>query len=310
MTKSIHSFILLALFAPLACDDDTSLEALSVDADDPAASVGAAQPAGARSRAFEIHEDGESLADRIVAVVEADAETTIYFSRGDADVDGHFPVDVTILGRDGGFDYGGLVTSQQATPLELYLAVAADDAPVPEALQRAHDWQIAAEGRPAATPRPLAIPGADPLAAFEDILHTDQSDFTCLSWANFQSYMGSRFAGAPGRVQELGSATGSATIYNPHPSSWYPDSHVDMVACNYESSSSPGYNDVIHAELCHVRGFGGALTTNCGQADLDDGYYLRRIYGPISEYRQYKINVDPVSAASLQSYSGIVKRDA
>ncbi|MCY1004400.1 hypothetical protein OV079_02215 [Nannocystis pusilla] len=158
MTKSIHSFILLALFAPLACDDDTSLAALSVDVDDPVASVDAAQPAGARSRAFEIHEDGESLEDRIVAVVEADAETTIYFSRGDADVDGHFPVDVTILGRDGGFDYGGLVTSQQATPLELYLAVAADDAPVPEALQRAHDWQIAAEGRPALAPRPSRSP--------------------------------------------------------------------------------------------------------------------------------------------------------
>ncbi|MFY0533430.1 hypothetical protein [Nannocystis pusilla] len=124
---------------------------------------------------------------------------------------------MTILGRDGGFDYGGLITSRQATPLELYLAVAPDDVPVPEALQLAHDWQITVEGRPDLAPRPLAVPGADPLAAFEDILHTDQSDFTCLSWANFQSYMGSRFAGAPGRVQELGSATGSATIYNPHP---------------------------------------------------------------------------------------------
>ncbi|MFY0533429.1 hypothetical protein [Nannocystis pusilla] len=82
MTKSIHSFAFLALLAPLACD---------VDAADPAASVGPALPLGARSRAFEIREDGRSRAEQIVAVVEADAETTIYFSRGDADVDGHTP---------------------------------------------------------------------------------------------------------------------------------------------------------------------------------------------------------------------------
>lgn len=309
MTRTIQSFLFLALFAPLACDDDASLEALAVDAEDLAAPAADARPASARSPAFEIREDGRSREDQIVAAVEVDADTTIYFSRGDADDDGSFPVDVTILGRDGGFDYGGLLTSQQATPLELYLAVAADDAPVPEALQLAHDRQLAAEGRPGAALRPLAVPGSDPLAAFEDILHTDESDFTCLSWANFQSYMGSRFAGAPGRVQELGSATGSATIYNPHPSYWYPNSHVDMVACNYKSSDSPGYNDEIRAELCHVRGLGGALTTNCGGSNLDDGYYLRRIYGPIFEYRQYKITVDPLSAASLQSYSGIVKRD-
>ncbi len=83
-----------------------------------------------------------------------------------------------------------------------------------------------------------------------------------------------------------------------------------MVACNYDSSTSAAYNDRIHAELCYVRGLGGALTTNCGHAILDYGYYIRRIYGPISYHRRYLINVDPLSAAALQSYSGIVKRDA
>src|SRR5690606_19380978 len=76
--------------------------------------------------ALEILMDGDPRPDRLIAAVEADPDTTIYFAQGEEDEDGRFVVDVMIHGRDGGFDYGGLLTSGQATPLELYLALTAD----------------------------------------------------------------------------------------------------------------------------------------------------------------------------------------
>ena len=301
-----------ALTAPLGCDDIgvDDLEILEEEGDDDALQVNAqldedAGPGAAEEVAFTILEDGEPNDDKLLAVVEADPDTTIYFVQDDPDEDGRFAVDVTIHGRDGGFDYGALLTAQEHTPLELYLALADDDMPVPAELELAHEWQVEVSRPGAGAPRDLssAVPG--PQAAFADHRTTGKSSFTCLSWSNFQSYMGSRFVGAPGRSELLDSAVGAKTIY----SGWWPTSHVDMVACNYDSSKSAAYNDQIDAELCHVRGLGGPLTYNCYHSILDDGYYLRRIYGPIASLRQYEVRVDPRSAAALQSYSGIVKRN-
>ncbi|MGB1013350.1 MAG: hypothetical protein ACPG4T_04380 [Nannocystaceae bacterium] len=290
-------------------DDDN---AVRVDAqpDDDADADADASPEASEDVVFNILEDDESTNDKLLAVVQADPDTKIYFVQDDSDEDGRFAVDVTIHGRDGGFDYGALLTVEEHTPLELYLALTDEDTQVPAELELAHEWQVEVERPGASAPRDLsaAVPG--PQGAFADHLVTGKSSFTCLSWSNFQTYMGSRFASAPGRSELLDSAVGAETLYSPpHPSWWWPTSHVDMVACNYNSSNSPNYNDTIDAELCYVRGLGGSLTTNCGHAVLDDGYYVRRIYGPIAYYRRYLINVDPLSAPALQSYSGIVKRD-
>ncbi|MEZ4453830.1 MAG: hypothetical protein R3B09_30520 [Nannocystaceae bacterium] len=306
-TLLLSSSLSLLLLAPLGCDQPADQEPTRIVAagGDELVDLEGAAPG------LEIVTDGEPRPDALIAAVKADPDTTLYFAQGEVEEDGRFLVDVTIIGRDGGFDYGGLLTSERCTPLELFLALTDDDEEdAPPALRRAHAWQVEATRPGDGALRDLTGVLPPPLAAFEDILHTDESTFTCLSWANFQSYMGTRFAGAPGRIELLDSAVGEETLYSPASvNNWWGKSQVDMVACNYNSSDNPAYHDSIEAEVCYVRGMGGELTTNCGHSFLDDGYYLRRIYGPVGYPRQYRVHVVPDSAAALQSYSGIVKRD-
>ena len=297
---------LFTIVAPLGCDDSTTSEFTEVDGADLVASA-AADGAGR----LEVKVDDELRPDLVLSVVQADPDTTIYFTRSDVEVDGHYPVDVTIVGRDGGFDYGRLLAEEGATPLELYLAITDHQKPVPEALQIAHDREVEVTRLPSEGPRPLAVPGPDPLSVDDDLIG-GLSSFTCLSWTNFQEYIGDVFAGAPGRSQVLEVVYTADTLYAPAgaPSFWFNDTHkVEMVGCNKNSSDDPEYSDSLYVRHCVMSGLGGPINSDCRGMWLNDGYYVRRIYGPVTGYRFYKSESEGYSAPSLSTYLGIVKRD-
>ncbi len=282
------------LLAPVGCDEATDPGEARDEADEPT------QPATAHNDAarprVELLVDDEPQPGRLIAVVEADHETTVYFNRSKEDADGRFAVDVTIVGRDGGVDYGDLLASGEHTPLELYLAVASAEDPVPDDLRRAHTWQV--ESTRPVGPDGLTNPDPVPL----EILA--QSTFTCLSWSNFQANLATRFPGAPGRAEFLDATTGNGDLWAPPYPNYYQHSHVDMIACNYTTGSS----DSIRADLCDFNLSGDPAST-CYGAYLDDGWYIRQIFGPyVSDYHRFRVTTDPVGAIPLQSFSGIVRR--
>jgi hypothetical protein len=292
--REIPILAAFVLLAPVGCDGSTDPGDARDAADEPT------RPATAHSDAarprVELLEDGEPQPGRLIAVVEADLETTVYFNRGNEDADGRFAVDVTIVGRDGGVDYGDLLASGEHTPLELYLAVASADDPVPDDLRRAHTWQVEST-RPAG---PDGLTNADPVP----LEITALSTFTCLSWSNFQANLATRFPGAPGREVFLDATTGNGDLWAPLFPNYYEHSHVDMIACNYNTGSS----DSIRADLCDFDLSGDPLGT-CSGTFLDDGWYIRQIFGPyVADFHRFRVTTDPVGAIPLQSFSGIVRR--
>jgi hypothetical protein len=236
--------------------------------------------------------------ERIIASVEPDPDTKIYFI--ESGVEGEDGVDVVILGRDGGRDYGGLIARDQATPLELYVAFADNDQPIPEALSRDHDRQ-----RGAVEQLDILKP-AEASALQDDSWENIQSTFTCLNWTNYQSYMATRFSSEADRVETLSSYSEWHEVKAPTDGTSYWDaSQADMVVCNKESSSSPGYNDTVISAAC-VTSLGIPPLEDCLYVPLDDGHYLRRLYAETSGWRRYRAAASPTSASNLQTYIGIV----
>jgi hypothetical protein len=301
MSRFTTVFALVTVLAPLGCDDspaDESAEIVNSDVEAPIEAVGPARVAIPEARGLVV--DGQPRPDRLLAAVTADDDTRLYFIAGEADEFGNVPVDVTIVGRDGGFDYGALISSGEATALELFLAVT-DEEPVPEALRLAHEREVATARRPDDQLRDLAVPGR-PQAVLADDETQGESTFTCLNWSNFQSYMGSRFPGANGRTQGVYSSITATSTEN----GWQKPVHADLVACNFNSSNNANYNDVVIGELCYIDGFGGMQVEHCWIEDLWDGWYMRRVYGPIDAWRRFKIYVTPNSQPELQTYFGYV----
>jgi len=279
----------------LACDEGTP---------EPELELNAAEPTWADevdATPLSVTANGEHRPDRIIATVEPDPDTKIHFV--ESGVEGETVVDVIIVGRDGGLDYGGLLGPDKATPLELYLAFAEDEQPIPEALQRAHDLQVE-RFRGSGEERDILKPTQATIQ--DDIWENVQSTFSCLSWSNFQSYMATRFSSDPSRVETLSSYSDWHEVYNPSYTTVWGESQADMVVCNYETSSAPGYNDVVTAAACWIN-LGGL--EDCHYEPLDDGHYLRRLYaeaGNNNAYRKYRAAASPSSTDSLQSYVGIV----
>ncbi|WP_100793480.1 hypothetical protein [Nannocystis exedens] len=208
---------------------------------------------------------------------------------------------MAMLGRGPGPDYSALLADNQATPLELYMAVRGDERPVPADLELAHAWEVE-RSRPGDTaPRRLAVPTLDPQFAY------GPSDYTCLSWSNFQQYMSTRFPNDSGRDLTLASST-AVSGGNVWTDPYQYDSKADLVACNYMTiSNDPGYTDLIIANVCYWDGPGPAgIEVGCLEGDLHNGWYVREIYSR-SPGTRYYITVDPVGATPLQSFMGILK---
>lgn len=305
-TRWISRAALALAMAASGCSDgmgdERALEAEAPGARSPAAEQAPSVP-------MVLHIDGAPAAERIIAELAPDASTRLMFIASDAE-DGETSVDVGIVARDGGLDYGALIESG-VTPLELYLAITGvevEDAPEP--LQRAHDYQVAhtrAGGIAALVPK-IPTPVLSPApGAFEEDESWGLSSFTCLSWDNFTELTGDIFAGAPGRDEKVSwDDTGVHTLYSPGAWSVWNGGQHDGVVCNFNSAGSTP--DSIDAELCH-RGLGPAAATSCFGALLSDGWYIRRIYGWTNVQRTFWGEATPISQPELLSFIGIVHRN-
>lgn len=271
----------------LACDEGSSEDELEIGELD-----------SADQAPLRVTVDGEDRPERIVASVEPDPDTKIYFI--ESGIEGEEAIDVVIVGRDGGLDYGGLIARDKATPLEVYVALAEDEQPIPEALSRDHDRRRgSAEGQDILKPAEASVTIQD--VSWENI----QSTFTCLNWSNYQAYMATRFSGEADRVETLSSYSEWHEVKAPTDgSSYWDESEADMVVCNKESGSSP-YNDTVISAAC-VISLGIPPVEDCLYVPLDDGHYLRRLYGEVSGWRRYRAAASPTSASQLQTYIGIV----
>jgi hypothetical protein len=258
-----------------------------------------------------ITQNGVSRPDLILAQVEPDDETELYFVANEQD-DGHVAIDVIIVGRDGGVNYGDLLGPERATPLELYLAVAGQDVEPPAAFVEAHLREIEQTGREegAELVVPQIADPQDPQASHGPSDSHKQtygnSTFTCLSWNNFQTFMNSIHTGWAGRAQTLSApTTGYNDLYLPNPWDWYATGSADMVVCNYKSND-PSVEDEIWAHACHYYNLGNPQSS-CGTQILYDGQYLRRVYGFQYSYRRYKVDSAPLNGEILQSFLGIMR---
>ena len=180
-------------------------------------------------------EQSDAPLDRVLASIEPDPDTTIRFI--EAGVEGDSTIDVVIIGRDGGPDYGALIGRGKATPLELYLAFAEGDQPIPDALQRHHDRTV--------PQRDILNPAQAAATVQDETWENLPSTFTCLNWTNFQTYMGTRFSSEMDRVETLSTNSAWHEVYNPAYQYVWEESEADMVVCNKDSYPDP-YNGRRH----------------------------------------------------------------
>jgi hypothetical protein len=252
---------------------------------------------------------GEPADQNILAEVQPDEETRILFVRGEAQGDDGQPaVDVIITGRDGGPDYGSLINDGEATPLELYLALAGPSADAPEELRLAHEREARmtrngdTQVRAVAEKRSAAAPGAGQVDNSFGL-----STYTCKSWPNFLNQMSKQFAGAPGRWEVTQWADTPHILYNPSLTGSWNGGRTDIYVCNFNSAGNTP--DEIRARLCDVEpGPGGQ--ENCFNTTLRDGHYARRLYGPTVGSKKYTGEATPLPAGNvLLSFIGIIRRN-
>jgi hypothetical protein len=251
---------------------------------------------------------GERDDEAILAEVRPDPETRIQFVRGQQGDDGQARVDVVFTGRDGGLDYGSLISDAGATPLELYLALADPSADAPEELRLAHDREtrITRNGdtqvRAPAAKLAAAAPGVGDWDNFFGL-----STYTCKSWDNFLDQMSKQFAGAPGRHEVTQWADTPHTLYNPSANSSWNGGRTDIYVCNYNSAGNTP--DEIRAHLCD-REPGPAGLQRCFHTTLPDGWYARKLYGPAIGLYKYWGAAEPLPAGNiLLSFIGIIHRN-
>lgn len=297
----------VSLLASLGCDPDEqpvdSSEALEEPDSNEITGPTADEVAPAPLR---VTVAGEERPDRIIASVEPDPDTKIYFL--DSGSEGEPTLDVVITGRDGGIDYGGMLGPDKATPLELYLAFAEDDQPIPEGLIRVHNWQVE-HYRGQAPELDIQKPGEIPTSVIEDTKWwNEESTYSCLSWSNFQSYMATRFSGDPDRVEDLSYDVGTdGHTAGGVPAGYYYDSDADMVVCNFETDDAP-YNDKVNASACAIWGE-DPEDEDCAFNVVDDGHYFRRLYSARYLNRRYTAGANPQGDVPLTSFAGAVVRD-
>jgi hypothetical protein len=244
-----------------------------------------------------------SSGEIVIAVLHPDDDTTITFLESDTGGEEQI-VDVVIKGRDGGLDYGSAITAG-ATPLQLFVAIAGEGAEVPPELERDHDREL--QRRATTGVQPLIDPG-------QIVNITTFGNSICQNFANFKDEMSDQFVGAPGRNQKTSKEdTGVHSLYSPSTTGSWNLGQADTYVCNY---NSPGANtcfsatrDCIDAELCHWNTQVPGSSPSCYSDDLDDGYYMRRVYGATANNRRYWGTAQPWGAPALLNFIGLVRRD-
>lgn len=292
MTKRAHGWARVASVAALLLGGCAL-------GDEPGAGIDA--PAGGGSIAV----NGEPADERILAELQPDDDTTVTFIRSDTDGGDEFSVDVVIVGRDGGPDYGALIQDRAATPLELYVALAGPAAAAPEELRRAHVWEARMTRGGDEQVRAAVLAAAAPGAG--EIDNTIAlSTYSCLSWDNFVDQMSNQFVGAPGRNQmQSWGDTGTHALYSPSPWASWNGGRTDIYVCNYNSAGNTP--DSIRAELCHRTIDNDEA---CFLTTLADGHYARRLYGPTVGLKKYFGLADPLPSGNvLLNFIGIVRRN-
>ncbi|MCA9618421.1 MAG: hypothetical protein KC731_05355 [Myxococcales bacterium] len=243
----------------------------------------------------------------VVAEIHPDADTTIQFVVDEPD-DEDASVDLVIVGRDGGIDYGRIV-EEGNTPLELFLAIEGSEADVPFVLERAHRREAVhtRDGDEAVRLPPIPSP-IPPNDGWETTV--DHSTFSCKSFSKFKTMLSNQFVGAPNRNEVSGSQGANA---NPHviqspPGNlvWSPG-QAHTVICNFDSVGNLS-TDRFTARACHLNALQPGAGDVCVASILSDNMYLKRVYGHAFNRRVYWAEATNKPSA-LTSFIGIVRRD-
>ncbi len=241
----------------------------------------------------------------VIAEVYPDGDTTIRFEVDDAN-DHEAPVDVVIIGRDGGFDYGGVLQAG-STPLELFHAIEGVDTTAPVQLEVAHGRYVDRYrvDKPELDPPHLPTIGNPPNNGVED--DTGLSTYTCKSWSKFNNMLSNRLAGNGQRSQKSDFQAGTALhiLYSPNGNNTWAPGRADATVCNYDSVGNHT-SDQFLARICHYNALQPGANHVCGFTQVEDSYYYRRIYGFAFNSRRYWAEATNKNT-SLMSYLGIAR---
>lgn len=281
MRTDHHASIRRPVFAGLALSGLLGITACTVPADDPgvpAPGILMADEAG-----FEV-----------LAELRPDSDTVVTFTR-EPSGDGGAAIGVTVLGPDDGVLYEQLITEQNATALELFLALAPSTSAAPEALRQAHSGEARAQGREDDRVRALEVAPIRNATAFLSVY--------CDSYSAFQSFVGSTWQDGPGfREQFLNASTG---VHFLQPSS---ADAAYLTACNFNSNRT----DSKYVLLCSRYRYGNQ-TWACDDVSLGDRMRVYKSWaceftGNYCQEREFFLSASMPEPASTTSYLGIVQK--
>ena len=247
--------------------------------------------------------DGEAVifADEagfeVLAELHPDSETVVRFTREPSGADdAGFAVTTTVIGPDGGAPYERLLAEHNATPLELFTALAPAGAEPPAELVSAHRSEARARGRDESVRR-LDI-GAPAVTPFQSVY--------CDSYSAFTDLVSGVWTGpiSGSRQQFVDRDAGSHYLLRNVADAGY------LTACNYDSNRV----DTKRVLLCSRYDNASSGDTNwvCDDVWLDDGMRVYKSWGceftgSSCNARRFYISAAMGDPAVTTSFLGLVQ---
>jgi hypothetical protein len=276
-----HPFIRRHHFAGIALSGLLGLVACTAPADAPSAPEPAIRMA-------------DEAGFEVLAELRPDPDTVVMFTR-EPSAGGGAAIGVTVVGADDGILYEQLITEQNATALELFLALAPESSVVPEALREAHRGETRAQGRADDRVRALDVTPILGVTAFPSVY--------CDSYTAFQNFVSSTWQDGSGFREQFTDSSSGAHFLQP--------SSADaayLTACNHYSNRT----DTKLVLLCSRYHYGDPTWT-CDDIWLDDRSRVFKSWG--CEFngtycleRDFYLSASLPDPAVTNSYLGIVQK--